>query len=401
MADRRKRTFDQFDPNKSDSDDGDFNLREANASTRSRNKKTGRSAKPKPRKPAAKRARRDSYGGSDDDVEIDGATSSEESFNNLSDKDEDIKINSKTGRGIRAAAANSKKSYLEPSSDDEELEIQNSDPEVQSPIVKTESVAPRESLIVKLKIPGGWTTNKHLHSSTTSRAGSRVNTRGMTPLRGTAMGTRRSSRISHEPENDLIALTDSGRHARITRRGTATPDPQPQPQTQSRATRNTRGMKKLPSAIIEASQEEIPASQDYSPPTAQDDILSQLLEHAAVGKEEGGVEAKLEIGASDAETPSAPVPQPDDDDDAQGEVEPASQDEAVDPEQEDEGDGDVDDDDDDDEPVKPRAGRGLRVSLPKLVLRSSTDLAPVSCQSRNSGCTHHPVRPASENTTPS
>ena len=211
------------------------------------------------------------------------------------------------------------------------------------------------------------------------------------------MATRRSSRISHEPESDLIALTDSGRNARITRRGTTTPDPQPQPQTHSRATRNTRGMKKLPSAIIEASQEEIPASQDYSPPAGQDDVFSQLHEHAAVGEEEGGGEAKVEIGTDDAETPFAPVPQPGDDDDAQGEVEPTSQDEAVEPEQENEGDGDVDDDDDD-EPVKPRAGRGSRVSLPKVVLHSPTDFAPVSCQSRNSSCAHYPVGPTSENT---
>ena len=51
-----------------------------------------------------------------------------------------------------------------------------------------------------------------------SRRGSKAGTRGATPAEGHGIGTRRSSRISHDEENPLVSLTDSGRHTRITRK---------------------------------------------------------------------------------------------------------------------------------------------------------------------------------------
>lgn len=385
MAGGYKRNPLEFDPNQSDPEDGDFNEQEANASGRSRkSKKTPkRKSKTQPKSTGrrqTKRQKTNDYGGSDvtdDDSDI----SSEESLSNSSEDEKPPATTSK-GRAVRGAAAKSV-IYTEKDSDDDEEEIQDTDPDDSVPEIKQDpapnvkgaaaskvrkgSARPPSSLIIKLKVSKfpPETTSQRM---TRARTNSRAEPRGMTPaLEATGLGMRRSSRISHDDDvAELVALSDSGRHARVTRRGTATPEPRGAPH--SRATRNNRGLKQLPSAIMEVSQEEIPASQDYPAETTEgrNDIISQLQEHAASGEH-------LKDEPTVAESPFAHDTQPDEDlqedtlskapDDADADADAEADADADADSDADAGEDEIrrEDDDDDDEPIKPRGGRSLRV----------------------------------------
>jgi hypothetical protein len=81
-----------------------------------------------------------------------------------------------------------------------------------------------------------------------TRTGSKSLARGKTP---DVPGTRRSSRLSHDVEAPIVALSDSGKHVNIVREGTRSPEP-----VIARATRGGKGPRvEHPSAIMEASQE--------------------------------------------------------------------------------------------------------------------------------------------------
>ena len=266
MASKRK--WDTFDPNKSDSDDLDYGDEgEPRAKPRRRSKKS----KSGTRKPVKRR--RETYGDSDDDIEIDSGEDSEEgSFAEDSEEEEKVETNPRTGRSVRSTAKKAVK-YEEPS--DEDIEAEESDHVGPTPArhkLRLGAVK-KPSLIVKLKVPpykmdraGRMTRTRASSSRPTSR-------REPTPQSAGATGTRRSSRISHNDEDNLVALTDSGKHEQVTRQGTATPEP-----PSRRPTRGSKGLKKLPSAIMEASQEQ---SQEAGP--AGDDLQSQL-ETAAGGE---------------------------------------------------------------------------------------------------------------------
>jgi ATPase family AAA domain-containing protein 2 len=191
-----------------------------------------------------------------------------------------VERNPRTGRGVRSAAKK-KITYEEPS--DDEIEAEESD---DTPVRRTakkrgsrrqtSTPAPKRSLVVKLPIPIDPGSLMEGRRVTRARMGSRgVAKREPTPQAHSAMGTRRSSRISHDDQEPLVALSDSGRHENITRTGTQTPEPQPPPSR--RATRGGKGLKKPPvSAIMEASQEGSTEQQA----TQGEDILSQLQEAA-------------------------------------------------------------------------------------------------------------------------
>ncbi|GAB7354435.1 hypothetical protein MBLNU459_g4924t1 [Dothideomycetes sp. NU459] len=342
MADRRKRKLDDFDPNKSDSNDSDFDIKTTRSPAKARPKgKAARSLQTNRRKPA-KRVRREAYGDSEDDIEDDSdQTSDEDSFHGESSEEEEPSINPKTGRRQRAAAKQTKH-YQEVTED----EIEASDLDVARPQPRpAPPLPPLPSFIVKLRVPslfGQVQSSAVPQPAIRSRTGSKPDTRGMTPLEGRGIGARRSSRLSHDEEEPLVALTDSGRHTRVTRKGTATPEPQPQ----TRSTRGGKGLKKPPSAIMEISQEDMAASQDYGDAP---DILSQL--------EQAAVSPGAKIEASDAESPFAPEAQIDEE--GQEDIVPVSEDEpAHDPMQV----GNVDDDDDDEDegPIARRTSRSLR-----------------------------------------
>lgn len=341
MAYRGKRKLEEFDPNKSDSNDSDFEIKTTKSPAKQRPRAKQARSSQKNRKRPAKRARREGYGDSEDDIEDESDDISEEdSFHEDSSEEEEPPINPKTGRRQRATAKQTKH-YEEVSED----EIEASDSDV-PPRQLVRKPPVRSSLVVKLRVPSLFAQHQtEMKPEPRSRRGSRATTRGMTPAEGRGIGTRRSSRQAHDEEQPLVSLTDSGKHTRITRRGTATPEPQPQ----TRPTHAAKGLKKPPSAIMEASQEDSLTMQSTNVQSTEvgPDIFSQLED--AAGDQDAMVEA------SDAESPFAPATQIDE----EGEHDVIVMSEGENAQQAQQAD---DDDDEDEGPVVRRPSRSLRVS---------------------------------------
>ncbi|KAF2275987.1 AAA-domain-containing protein [Westerdykella ornata] len=261
MSSRSKRKLDAFDPNASDPDDLDFDIREARGTPQRRNRQRNRSktsSKPK----SNKRQRRDDYGGSD--VDDDEEIVSDDSFTDRS-ASEEFEINPNTGRSVRRAAKKPVK-YEEseeeaiqdtPSEDEEEPPLQNRGRRGRQE--RAESSKP--SLIVKLKMPA----DSLPRNNTRTRQASKGIMRGKTPE---VVGTRRSSRLSHDVESPILAISNSGKHVDILRPGTRSPEP-----FIARATRGGKGlMTQQHSAIMEASQEASMVRNEDSPGPL-DDLL--------------------------------------------------------------------------------------------------------------------------------
>jgi hypothetical protein len=239
MSSRAKRKFD-IDPNASDPDDYDYDATvERAAPQRRRNRGT-----PGAKKKSTKRQRR-AYGGSD--VDDDDEIVSDNSFTDRSESEEP-EINPATGRSVRRAT---KKQIKYEESEEDEIEDTPSEVDDDKPLLASRRRAKpsieeveKPSLIVKLKMPPDYAATRNLRI----RTGSKSIARGKTP---DVAGTRRSSRLSHDVEAPIVALSDSGRHVNIVREGTRSPEP-----IISRATRGGKGPRvQHPSAIMEASQE--------------------------------------------------------------------------------------------------------------------------------------------------
>lgn len=235
MSSRAKRKFD-IDPNASDPDDFDYDDSERRAPPQRRRNRGTPGAKKKP----SKRQRR-AYGGSD--IDDDDDIESEDSFTERSESEEP-EINPATGRSVRRATKKQIK-YEESEDEIEDTPSEDVSPKpasrrrAQPSIEKVE----KPSLIVKLKMPD-HASGRNLRT----RTGSKSLARGRTPE---VQGTRRSSRLSHDIEAPIVALSDSGKHVNVIREGTRSPEP-----VIARATRGGKGPKiEHPSAIMEASQE--------------------------------------------------------------------------------------------------------------------------------------------------
>lgn len=347
MAAKRKFTDAAIETiaNKSDSDDEDYQ-NHAPSSQRSRKKPKGRSAA-KPRRPTKRR--RADYDDPDDDDEIDDDSddiSDDDDFGAPSEEEETAIVNPSTGRRQRKVVT-AAKNYHESSESDDEVDDSESSP----PRVKSESPAPIKSLIVVLKLSTSSLApfspdNPKTPYQASNRRTRAARTRSATPAHS-ALPTRKSSRISHDEDEELVALTTSGNHAEVARRGTATPEPQSKPQSR---------FDSLPSVIMEASQEmsqEVPASQDYDANAGPDGLLAGLSEFADPTGDD-------KLGTSVGESPFKPASHHDDGDEEDG-------DSIVMEDGDDEADEtanaaatDNNEDDDDDEPVVTRGGRALR-----------------------------------------
>ena len=243
-----KRRHQDFDPNKSDSDDEDFDISETRPPRSKR-------AKREKRKPLQKRSRH-GYGGediSDDDDDI-----SEESLDDIEMEEEEIEQDPRTGRPVRSAAKKSVKYEESPSEveseqeeeDDEEDEITRKSPR------KTSS----QVLTLKYRNSAGRSTRARSASQGLMGAGAAAN-------------TRRSSRIARDENDTIVALTGSGHHAEIIRPGTRSPDA-----AVGRATKGGKGLRSRGAivAIAEensqgASKEEALA-EDSRPVSASSDV---------------------------------------------------------------------------------------------------------------------------------
>lgn len=273
MASKRK--WDAFDPNKSDSDDLDYGAA-ADESPRPKPSRRSRPSKGAGRKPTKRR--KETYDDGDEEIEVD-SDDSEDSFAQSSQHEEEVlERNPRTGRSVRSVAK--KPIHYEDSSDEERDLISDKDDSVTTPAagrvdrVKSEDKSLRVILPISVKMEGRRVTR--------ARTGSRPSVkREPTPLAKSAGGTRRSSRISHNEEDPLVALTDSGRHEQVARPGTATPEPE----SSRRPTRGSKGLKTVPSAILEVSQEDQEANQ----PVESEALFRLGLQVAGGGESEAQV----------------------------------------------------------------------------------------------------------------
>ena len=211
---------------------------------------------PSSSKPRKKRRHRDSraprkrqkrtYADSDGDITGDDEDdlddeSSESSESRVS---EPIETNER-GRPVRGTTKQ-RKTYNEESDEEEESDEKSDDSGAE---VKPSSRRPpaKKSKLVKLKIPPSTSSTPAptMQTRRKTRSGSHAG-KTPTPTEHEFRVTRRSSRIAHDEEDPLVALTNSGHHEQITRAGTRSPDNLP-----SRPTRSGKGMKKPISQIVE------------------------------------------------------------------------------------------------------------------------------------------------------
>ncbi|KAI5207903.1 AAA-domain-containing protein [Aureobasidium subglaciale] len=275
------------DYTKSDSDDEDYD--DVNVRSSPKKPRSARSKKSKSQ-PSRKRQRRDDYGS---DVVDDSDDHDEGSFDDSieeSSGSEDEEDSPGPGKRKIRKAARVKVQYAE---SDEDAEGSD-DAIAQLP-------APAQpSLVLKLRIASerletlrdtGTMSNPRRSTRATSAI---VSQRGTTPAESLGMATRRSSRASQHAE-PLIALNDSGKHAHTqgARQTSYTPE------LQSARGARSKGHKKPPptvSAIMEVSQEEIPASQDYG--EVAESFDRELREFAdEIPKEEAAEESQVEAAS--------------------------------------------------------------------------------------------------------
>lgn len=323
-----KRKLEHFDPNKSDSNDDDY---ESAAPGRSRSRKSVGKPRSKPKRGAKLKNKRPRYNGSDveDDDDISDESMLEASFHDDDDEEEPEKT--ETGRPLRGVVKNAVKYEEEESGSDIEEESATSEDEDVVPSRRQK----KPEKIVKLKL----TLNKTpVPSARNTRATSMARSAkgaSIEPI-GTANRARRNTRAhTEEVDEPLVALSNSGRHA--VAQGSASPETAV---SRAGATRGAKGMKKPEtSVILEESHESTSFEQ-----AAHEDHDAMVIETTESAKEEA-----IEIGDSHEVKDDTQIDS--DLDELAGDPIPeaAAEDE----------DADADDDDDDDMPVsRTRATRG-------------------------------------------
>ncbi|KAI9817792.1 MAG: hypothetical protein M1827_000911 [Pycnora praestabilis] len=235
MPNRPKRNLEDFDPNKSDSNDSTYS---ASAARPPRTK----SQKSQPRKPPRKKQRR-AYGEGSDDMSEDDDLNEEESFAEEEElEEEEVETDPRTGRPKRQSVKKLVK--YEESDDDSETFAQEEEAQIQD----EEDVGrkKRKRLLVKLKTGTSQVTPGPSNRTRRARSSSYGLKQGRTPEVASG-GTRRSSRIAHDEQETIVALTNSGHHAEVIRPGTHSPEGIP-----SRRIRGGKGIKApVTSAIFE------------------------------------------------------------------------------------------------------------------------------------------------------
>lgn len=282
---RKKDILAGFDPNKSDSEDENFDPTE----DRPRRSKKARTTRHK----SGGTRRRAKYRGSDIDDDEDEVLSDsldEGSFIEDDEDDDDAPVNA-SGRTSRKAARNHK-SYAEDSDDEDEL-IQDSDDE------DSKSKKRRQKIVV-LKNPAvrGKANKEPVSSATT---------------------TRRTRAKTEDAE--LVELSNSGRHQQPARGVSRSKSPE----AASRHTRTSRAAKGLkqpaPDVIEEASHEtsfqpDQPGLGEVDAEAEEVDEKSTLEAPISQGNVEGGIESiegDIEMGGAENDAP--PGDEADDDDD--------------------------------------------------------------------------------------
>ncbi|KAK3340208.1 hypothetical protein B0H65DRAFT_430337 [Neurospora tetraspora] len=261
MSKRKKDFLTDFDPNKSDPEDENFDpIAEKQRTPRSA-KKQANTRRQKNRGAAGVARRRNSrYKGSDIEDDDDISESEQDiSFGEEEDEEEedsDAPVNA-TGRRMRQAAARHQ-SYRESSEDEDQIQssdqdkdvVQETDEEHRVPSIESPERSPskKKSRIVVLSVKKG------------AKPSSQRPRRGAAAKESATMAppTRRRSTRARTEETDepLLELSNSGRHTRVTRASTRSKSPEAMTHP-TRATRGSKGVKRhQPPPIPEASHEE-------------------------------------------------------------------------------------------------------------------------------------------------
>jgi ATPase family AAA domain-containing protein 2 len=245
MASKRKRQLEIFDPNKSDSEDENFDPSEdrpKRSSKKARSTQRGKSGR--------KRVR--GYRGSDieDDEDDDELSDSldEGSFAEDDEDDEDAPVNA-SGRRARKATTQ-KLNYKESSEDEAEPEPELSDDEDEKPKKET-----RASRVVKHKDPP------------------------VKPATG-----RRATRATTEDAEEFVELSNSGRHA-VPSRDSRSKSPEALGRS-TRSSRATKGLKKAPEPIEEATQES--SAKEVREEDEPDELSQDFDDGIQKNEDEGG-----------------------------------------------------------------------------------------------------------------
>ncbi|KAL2124028.1 hypothetical protein VTJ04DRAFT_393 [Mycothermus thermophilus] len=308
MVKRKRDPLEGFDPNKSDSEDENFDPAEERV-PRSAKKTRSTNKRSRPKR------RTNRYRGSDiDDDELSDSVE-EDSFvedddDDEDEEDEDLPLTA-TGRRMRKAAARHP-SYKESTDDGEDEDvIQDSDavgdedPEDTTP-KKPSPERPKKIVVLKM-------------NPRSQRAATRGKQEQPAPP---PPPTRRTRARTEEIEEPLMELSNSGRHAQPARDSRSR-----SPEALARATR-TRGAKSVkapPAPIEEATQETDPKEEDVDHPmgspdelglTKNEDDEGQAVEEGedAPGEEDAPQDADME-DQQEAQ-PEAPAEDDDDEDDA-------------------------------------------------------------------------------------
>lgn len=255
-------------------------------------------------KPARKKPRRTYGSGSEEDDQADDDSllsgSASESEKEEEEEEEAVEMN-EHGRPVRKAAK-AKVKYEESAEEDEDQFPDNLSESEEEP--KTPPPKSRKRLVVKLKTGTPRATPAPPARSLRKRSGSHGSKPPPTPTEPTARGMRRSSRLSHDEDEPLIGLTNSGRHAEVVREGSRDPE------VPVRHTRGGKGLKypskstideasqedsnwENPDAVLEikASQHEVMESDPQTQGEAAEDMPMILSGVEDAAKEPGGEEA--------------------------------------------------------------------------------------------------------------
>ncbi|KAF6800144.1 AAA family [Colletotrichum musicola] len=256
MVTKRKRDIEDFDPNKSDSDDENFEPG-ADAPPPSRSKKRSRSSKSQ--KSSGGRRRTGKYRGSDiDDDDEDVSDSMDEGSFVSEEEEEEEEETPVNAAGRRARKAATKHNSYKESESGESSAPEPSEDEL------SEDHKPKkkkDSLLIKLRVP-----------KTSS-----------TPA--PAPATRRSTRArTEELGEEHVELTNSGKHARPASRDSRSRSPETFART--RSSRSAKGIKKSPETIEEATQE---SSFRRDEDADADELAAESEEAVADTKEEDAV----------------------------------------------------------------------------------------------------------------
>ncbi|RFU26214.1 hypothetical protein B7463_g10112, partial [Scytalidium lignicola] len=356
-----KRKLELFDPNKSDSNDEDFapgedRPRKSPKKSRSQTKRSSKSSK-----------KRTKYRGSDVSGDDESDSLLEESFSEESEE-EDVIMNEKTGRAVRKAAIKSV-NYEEKSDTDIDIDLgdtEDSDDDVRTKRSRSKRAKAEREHEDELQVEA---QPKQLRRMVTlkiatpaklarvTRAGSATLPRQRASVEPLSAGLqRRRTRAQTEEGDELVALSESGRHVI---RSSKTPEPLPR----ARSTRGSKGVKQ-PSQI----KEEINETSSYEQPIEQSD---EVMIEATEFEDEEEVEVEVEV---EEEEPVAQSP-------AQGtkEVVGAEASEVV---GEDANAGDGDDDEDDQGPIARSARRSTRADISEPTAEQTEENAEQQAGSR-------------------